>query len=187
MNDIMPDAATLIAVAPAKIRNLLEPAHARGLTISLTDHTYGVASPNPIDDHQLWFHYTPGRNGGRISVTLYRPNYSRSRMTTITQRDARSWITEMADGLDRHNARQAEARKAAEEAPATEQAVALSARLNRAGRVALRLVRSQGPARGKLSVATHSKIKGAFRRWGLVDANNTLTDLGRAVRTLVVS
>lgn len=60
-------------------------------------------------------------------------------------------------------------------------------KLARNGRVALRLVRDNGPHRNHLSAATPSKIRHAFQRWGLINPDNSLTDLGRAARSLVLA
>lgn len=96
----------LIANAPAKVQRFVRTAHDRGLNVSLDGSTYTVSSPNPIDEFQLWLHFAPGANGGRLTATLYTPSNKRP-TKKLTQQNALYWIHDMADALDRHNARQA--------------------------------------------------------------------------------
>jgi hypothetical protein len=106
--------------SPAKVAPFVFRALSRGLVAVQTDSdvdggsSYSIMSTNPIDDWRLWIHFTPGRNGGRLNLVRYMPNPPKGRSTTakLTIPQAFIQIDEMGEGLDRHNARVAQAEAA---------------------------------------------------------------------------
>lgn len=202
----------LFELTPEKPKRFLEKALRRGLTVRLhgttTDATgWTIESTNPIDDWQLWLYFQPGARGGKLTISRYTPTTTtRSNTKKLTQREASITIDDMGDALDRHNAREADkarrdahaadldaavaTRPALDTVPASDvdsetfaQAVTLAASLKANGLFAIRVAH-----RGAIPRNTPGKVRAALVNRGLAHvAGGTLTDLGRAVRSLIIA
>lgn len=171
-----------------------------------------IESANPIDDWQLWLYFQAGARGGRLTITRYTPSVSgRLASVKLTQAMAGIAIDDMGDSLDRHNARVAQAQsamrqlgseldgaivpdapatsarlsavRAVKAAPALIEARAALDSLKVNGRFALRMART-----GAIPRTTTGTVRAALANRDLVSqAGGVLTDLGRAVRELIMN
>jgi len=194
---------------PTRVQALLDVANRLGLsTIDTTtpDVTtvgqFEISSTNPAENRRIWINTSyDGDRPGSTDVLLYNPdravsNQHGTRYTRkLTQAAAIAAIQSMTPGVTVAQAETAMRQVGAELDGARidvdtndqhEQATALATKLDRKARVALRLVRTQGPAANRVPRATLTKVRRALITRGLATAEGILTDLGRAVRTAVL-
>lgn len=100
---------------PAKVAPLLDRATAGGLTVKWDDfglqlETAGIwtiTSPNPVDNTEVWIHWTKGPNGGRLNMRRYYPNLpERQRVVKLTRQGVIIALDMMIRSLARHLERQ---------------------------------------------------------------------------------
>lgn len=93
---------------PAKIQNLIDRMTGLGLTVKFTPddrpnafttiHTWTISSPNPHEMDSVFVYWSPGKRGGTVHYTLYRPyaKNRRSRAVRTTRARAVNWMTMVA-------------------------------------------------------------------------------------------
>ena len=109
---------------PLKVAQFLDYAQKLGLSVAADDDLGGpqlrrwtITNPAPMDPTELWLYFTPGSNGGRLTIVHYRgtrPHGSaiRQRSVRVTRQMARIILTTMGESLERHRQRQARAARA---------------------------------------------------------------------------
>lgn len=98
---------------PAKVQRILDRAARRGLTVVAKPHdsdgvlerheihTWEVRNPKRSWEDVVWLYWSPGRNGGRLSLVRYRPMAKGSRRTkNITRAEASHIFAGMAEYTD---------------------------------------------------------------------------------------
>lgn len=96
-----------ITSAPAKVQRLLDIAakydtlvvqefEPSGLLSDLRSWTIKTTGSRSHDDTQIWIHWYPAANGGRVSVTRYRPWNRKHPRKRMAQRQTGWWITTLA-------------------------------------------------------------------------------------------
>jgi hypothetical protein len=95
---------------PAKIQRVLDEMTERGLEVTFHDdrrasayvtvYSWTISSPVWHERDAVFIHWVPGKNGGRVSFTLYRP-YAKKRSSAVkvTRDRARRWLIMLADSI----------------------------------------------------------------------------------------
>lgn len=107
---------------PAKVQGFLDRAAAAGLKVEdlgnvseyMELYSWAISSPVELDRYQLWLYWTPGRNGGRLTIRHYRGAFrSGGRRATANVNKAmasiilRGMIETVERAIARHQAAQA--------------------------------------------------------------------------------
>lgn len=101
----------IVADVPAKVAYYLDRARELGLTVERSEDagslkSWTIASPNPIDNSQVWLYWGPGARGGRLGFTLYYgPNTKTRRNAPL--RYINYTMQTMSESLQRHHEREA--------------------------------------------------------------------------------